>query len=158
MRDNCMNRWCLEPVTKCNSPVGQVLALALRFRDSRMWRVIGLVTDLPLHDKGEGRSQEAALPTFEIAQGGGAMVEVARSFCERPYKRRQRRCNGLCESCPHLEGHPRGRTIVRRPIIVTPPIAARWIDHPAVGDRTNNGPPCFSRGNGGSAAEVGVGS
>lgn len=41
-------------------PRRQVLAPVLTIPGSRTWRVVGLVSDLPLHDDGEGRFQGSA--------------------------------------------------------------------------------------------------
>jgi len=46
------------------NPAGQALAPAFTIRGSCTWPVVGQVTDLPLHDDGEGRSQGPALPGF----------------------------------------------------------------------------------------------
>jgi len=44
------------------NPVGHVLAPAFTIRGSRTWRMVGLVSDLPLHDHGEGTGQGPGVP------------------------------------------------------------------------------------------------
>ena len=48
-------------------PGRQVFAPAFTIRGSRTWRVVGLVSDLPLHDDGEGRSQGPVLPAWRAS-------------------------------------------------------------------------------------------
>ena len=71
---------------------------------------------------------------FPVAGTGGVtMTEIAISGAESPCKRR---CRGAHPSAPVPSPFPTERKLVRRStvsnpsIIVTPPIASRWMGHP----------------------------